>query len=317
MDNTGEDNRTMNRAGLLELNAVVAVAAARNFRAAAVELGMSPSALSHAVAALEARIGVRLFNRTTRSVALTEAGADFLARIRPALKDISAAMEAVNQFRATPTGTLRINTSEGAATRLLMPIVLEFRARFPDMHVDIVTEGRMVDIIADGFDAGIRLAEAVPQDMIAVALTEEESFAVVGAPSYFARHAKPLTPADLLSHQCIRLRLPSGTIYRWEFEKRGEEIRLDVAGALTLQSHELTYEAALAGAGLAYVNMRQAAPYIEAGKFIRVLEDWTPSFPGLRLYYSSHRHVPAGLGAFIDLVREHRTSGGRTGQVQA
>lgn len=294
----------MQKAGLIELNAVVAVAAARNFRAAARNLGMSASALSHAIAALEGRIGVRLFHRTTRSVSLTEAGEDFLARIAPALKDISEAIEAANQFRATPTGTIRINTAEDAARGLLMPIVLKFRRRCPDVHVDIVTEGRLVDIVAEGFDAGIRAWETVPQDMIAIPLTIEERFAVVASPAYLATRERPRTPEDLLSHDCLRLRLPSGTVYRWEFEKHGEEIRLDVKGPLTLQSAELTLEAALGGAGVAYLWERRIAGYIENGQLTRMLQDWTPPFPGLCLYYPRYRHVPAALKAFIALARE-------------
>lgn len=294
----------MQKTGLIELNAVVAVAAARNFRAAAAELGMSTSALSHAVAALENRIGVRLFNRTTRSVSLTEAGEQFLGKIGPALKDISAAMEAATQARATPAGTLRINTSEGGARRILIPIVLEYVRRFPDVHVDIVSDGRMIDIVADSFDVGIRLIETVPQDMIAVPLKAEERFFVVGAPSYFEKHGRPQTPNDLLRHACLRLRLPSGTVYRWEFERHGEEIRLDVKGPMTLQSMDLMLEAAVGGAGLAYMTRQNVEVDLAAGRLTTVLEDWTPPFPGLCLYYSGHRHVPATLRAFLDVARE-------------
>ena len=294
----------MSKAGLLELNAVAAVAAAKNFRAAAAELGMSASALSHAVAALEARMGVRLFNRTTRSVSLTEAGERFLEKVGPALKDIAAAMEAANQFRATPSGTLRINTSEGGARRLLIPIVLEFLRRFPDVHVDIVSEGRMVDVVADGFDAGIRLIETVPQDMIAIPLRAEERFFVVGAPAYFEKHGRPAAPTDLLNHACLRLRLPSGAVYRWEFERHSEEIRLDVKGPMTLQSMDLMLEAAVGGAGLAYMTEQNVAEELAAGRLETVLEDWTPPFPGLCVYYSGHRHVPPALRAFIDVARE-------------
>lgn len=294
----------MRSAGLPELNAVVAVATHRSFRAAAAELGMSPSALSHAIAALEQRMGVRLFHRTTRSVSLSEAGEQFLARLRPALREISEAMEAVNQFRDTPAGTLRINTSEGAARMILEPVVLAFLKRYPDMQVDLVTEGRLVDIVADGFDAGIRLAEVVPQDMIAVPCSPDLSFAVVASPSYFQGRTRPLAPGDLLSHDCIRSRMPSGTIYRWEFEKRGEEVAIDVTGSLTLDNHNLMVEAALTGAGVVYTNEWAVAAHIEAGSLIRVLEDWTPAYPGLRLYYPGHRHVPAGLRAFIAIVRE-------------
>lgn len=294
----------MQKAGLIELNAVVAVAAARNFRAAARNLGMSASALSHAIAALEARIGVRLFHRTTRSVSLTEAGEDFLARIAPALNDIAEAIEAANQFRATPTGTIRINTAEDAARDLIIPIILEFRRRCPDVHVDIVTEGRLVDIVAEGFDAGMRTWETVPQDMIAIPLTVEERFAVVASPAYLAERRLPQTPEDLLPHECLRLRLPSGTIYRWEFEKHGEEIRLDVRGPLTLQSAELALEAALGGAGVAYLWERRIAGHLKSGQLIRMLEDWTPPFPGLCLYYPRYRHAPAALKAFVAVARE-------------
>lgn len=294
----------MQKAGLLELNAVVAVAASKNFRAAAAELGMSASALSHAVAALEARMGVRLFNRTTRSVSLTEAGEQFLGRIGPALKEIAEAMEAANEFQAAPSGTLRINTSEGGARALLIPIVLEFLRRFPDVHVDVVSEGRMVDIVADGFDVGIRLIETVPQDMIAIPLRAEERFFVVGSPGYFERHGRPLVPADLSHHACLRMRLPSGAVYRWEFERHGEEIRLDVRGPMTLQSTDLMLEAALGGAGLAYMTARNVGPDLAAGRLVSVLEDWTPPFPGLCLYYSGHRHVPAALRAFVDVAKE-------------
>src|SRR5258706_8255130 len=212
----------MRRPGLFELQAVSAVAMHRGFRAAAVELEISPSALSHAIASLEQRMGVRLFNRTTRSVALSEAGERFLTQVQPALRDIAAAMEAVNDFRDTPTGTLRLNTSEGAAMQLLAPMVLEYLRRYPDMRVDIVTEGRLVDIVAEGFDAGIRLAEAVPQDMIAIPCSPPARFVVVGAPDYLRRHKRPKTPADLAGHACIRSRMPSGVLFPWAVEKHGE-----------------------------------------------------------------------------------------------
>jgi DNA-binding transcriptional LysR family regulator len=294
----------MAKSGLSELNAVIAVSAHRSFRRAAIELGMSPSGLSHAVAALEQRLGVRLFNRTTRSVALSEAGEQFLARVSPALREISAAMEDVNDFRDTPAGTLRLNTSAGAARMVLMPLVLEFLGRYPQMRVDLVTEGRLVDIVADGFDAGIRSTEAVPQDMVAVPVGPDISFAVVGSPAYFESRPRPLVPGDLAAHECIRSRLPSGTLYRWEFERRGEELVVEVPGRLTLDDHDLMLDAALAGAGLIYASEWSLRTHIAAGSLIRVLEDWTPHYPGLSLYYPRHRHLPAGLRAFVALVRE-------------
>ncbi|HEY4365691.1 MAG TPA: LysR substrate-binding domain-containing protein [Steroidobacteraceae bacterium] len=294
----------MRNAGLFELNAVVAVATHRSFRGAAKELGISPSALSHAVAGLEQRMGVKLFSRTTRSVSLSEAGEEFLARIRPALHEISAAMESVNKFRDTPTGTLRINTSEAAAQMALTPVLPEYLSRYPDMKVDLVTEGRLIDIVAEGFDAGIRLAEAVPQDMISIACRPALRFAVVGSPAYFENRQRPLVPDDLRVHKCIRSRLPSGALFRWEFEKHGEEIEMDVAGSLTLDSHTLMIDAALNGIGLVWVSEWLVARHIEAGRLIRVLEDWTPPYPGLCLYFPRHRQVTAGRRAFIDLLRE-------------
>jgi len=306
----------MRNDGLLELRAVVAVAGHRNFRAAAADLDMSSSALSRAIAALEARMGVRLFHRTTRSVSLTEAGEQFLDRVRPALREISEAMDAANAFRVTPAGTLRINTSQGAARLVLEPIVLEFLRRYPDMSVDLVAEGRLVDIVAEGFDAGIRLAEAVPQDMIAVAIEGDHSMAVIGSPDYFKTHQRPKAPADLLEQECIRTRLPSGTLYRWEFAKHGEEVALDVKGRLTLDNYTLAIQAALAGTGLIYTSHSFVRELIGEGRLIRVLEDWTPPFPGLRLYYPVHRHTSAGLRAFIDLVQQvaRSTPSGRTNQ---
>jgi DNA-binding transcriptional LysR family regulator len=294
----------MKRTGLDELNAVSVVAARRSFRLAARELGMSPSALSHAIAALEQRMGVRLFHRTTRSVSLSAAGEQFLARVQPALREIAEAMEAVNQFRDTPTGTLRINLSVGAARMLLTPIVLRFIECYPDMHVDLISDDRFIDIVAEGFDAGIRQLDSIPQDMIAVPCTPELRFAVVGAPSYFQTRTKPLVPNDLISHTCIRARFPSGAPYRWEFEKHGEAMVMDVSGPLTLNQWDLMPEAALQGVGLAYVSEWSVAEHITAGRLIRVLDDWTPPYPGLAVYYPGHRHVPAGLRAFIDVVRE-------------
>lgn len=294
----------MQKTGLLELNAVVAVSTHLSFRRAALEMGMSPSALSHAISVLEQRLGVRLFHRTTRSVSLSEAGEQFLARMQPALREISAAMEAVSEFRETPAGTLRLNTSEGAAQMVMTPIILKYLARYPDMKVDIITDRSIVDIVAGGFDAGIRLSESVPQDMIAVAISPPIRFAVVGAPSYFANRKKPRVPADLIGHNCIRVRFPSGAIYKWEFEKRGEQQSIDVSGSLTLDSHHLMIEAAVQGAGIAWTNEFSASSHIASGALIRVLEDWTPSYPGLSLYYPANRHMPAGLRAFVNVVRE-------------
>src|SRR6201991_1163028 len=271
----------MHKAGLIELQAVLAVATHQSFRRAAIAVGMSPAALSHAGAALEQRMGVRLFNRTTRSVSLSEAGEQFVARIRPALGEISAAMEAANAFRDSPTGTLRINTSEGAAAMILESILLESVRRYPEMRLDVVTEGRFVDIVAEGFDAGIRTLDDVPQDMVAVRCTGRLRFLVVGSPDYFKGRRRPKVPEDLLKHACIRSRLPSGTWYRWEFEKRGEERRIDIDGPLGLDNHHLMVSAALDGLGLIWTNEGNVAQHVAEGRLVAVLEDWCPYFDGL------------------------------------
>jgi DNA-binding transcriptional LysR family regulator len=284
---------------LNELNALAAVASHRSFRAAAAALGVSPSSLSHAVASMERRLGVRLFNRTTRSVSVTEAGEHFLARVQPALREIADAVETVNRFRDTPAGLLRLNSSEGGAVRV-MPIVLDFMAAYPDMRVDLVTDGRLVDIVAAGFDAGLRLAEAVPQEMISLPLGTEEAFAVVGAPRYFERRGVPLVPADLFGHECIRARLPSGALLRWEFERLGEEFRIDPPGRLIVGSPELSLRAARAGAGPNHVVERSVAEDLAEGSVARVLTEWTPPFAGICLYYPRQRLPSAGLQAFIE-----------------
>jgi DNA-binding transcriptional LysR family regulator len=296
-------NRAM-RASQLELEAVVAVARHGGFRVAARELAMSSSALSHAVAALEARLGVRLFNRTTRSVALSAEGEQFVGEIAPALAAIRTAMERIDEHRAEPAGTLRLNLPPGAGRMVLSPLISEYMRLYPRVAVDMVTEGAMVDIVGQGFDAGVRLEEFVPPDMIAVPITRPIRSIVVGSPAYLAGRKLPRTPADLAEHCCIRRRTGRGTIYRWEFEKRGEAIAIDVPGQLTLDDSDLMLVAALAGEGLAFLSDIAAAESIEAGLLLPVLEDWSPEYPGLCLYYPSRRNIPARLRAFIDLIRQ-------------
>jgi DNA-binding transcriptional LysR family regulator len=294
------------KSGLAELTAVLAVARQRNFRAAAGDLGMSRSALSHAVSALERRIGVRLFNRTTRSVSLTQAGEQFVATVSPALKQIEDALIAATSRQATPAGALRINASVTAAVQM-WPIFEEYMRRYPAVTLDVATEGRFVDIVLKGFDAGVRLAESVPKDMIAISLGPRQSFAVVGTTAYFRKHPKPKSPADLKDHRCIRMRVPNGSIGRWEFERRGERILVDVDGLLTLDEPILLHKAALAGLGLAYLNLWRVQLDIKRHRLVRVLDEWTAPFEGLCLYYPGRRHVPAALRALIDLVREMRS----------
>jgi len=290
--------------GFSELNAVAAIAARKSFRAAANDLGISASALSHAVASLESRLGVRLFNRTTRSVSLTPAGEQFVTRVKPAMREIADAMHEVNEQRSTPAGLIRINTSEGAGEQILAPIVTEFLRRYGDVQLELVTQAGLVDIVADGFDAGVRLAELVPRDMISIPLGKTQRHVVVGAASYFATRAQPRSPSDLKEHVCVRYRLPGGSIYRWEFAKRGQISSVDITGPLTLDSDRLILRAALEGAGLAYVSEWSARKALAEGRLIQVLSDWTPPYPGLCLYYPSHRHLAAAMRAFTGVIRE-------------
>lgn len=300
----------MAKTSLVELEAVAAVARMGGFRAAARELGMSSSALSHAIAALEERLGVRLFNRTTRSVALSLEGERFVVEIAPALAAIDGAIEHAAEQGGEPTGTLRINMALGAAYMFLTPIFLEYARRYPRVELEIATEGALVDVTGQGFDAGIRLAEAVPPDMIAVPIIPEIRSLVVGAPAYFEAWGVPKMPADLSRHRCIRARMASGKLYRWEFERRGEAILVDAPGTLTLDESNLMVEAALAGAGLTYLAEPVVAEHIAAGRLMAVLEDWTPPYPGPCLYFAGRRHIPPRLRALIDLVREWSSRNG-------
>jgi DNA-binding transcriptional LysR family regulator len=295
----------MYRPGLNDLDAVVAIARKGSFRAAALDLGMSTTALSNAVSKLEANLGVRLFNRTTRSVSLTDAGRLFVEQIGPSLEDIHGAMETVRSQQATPSGTLRINAFATAAREILSPLALEFLCRYPQVHIDLVTEGRLVDIVAEGFDLGVRVADLVPSDMIAVSLGRPQRYAVVGSAAYFEAHDRPRVPPDLLSHPCIRIRLPNGALYRWQFEKRGRTTQIDVSGPITLDEASLARIAVLEGAGLGFFMEQDVRADIDAGRLVRVLEDWTPPFAGLCLYYPGRRNPSAALKAFIRLAREH------------
>lgn len=294
----------MKRPDLFELEAVVAVSTRRSFRAAAADLEISPSALSHAVASLEKRLGVRLFHRTTRSVSLSAAGEHFVARVTPVLAELAAAIESTHELRDTPSGVVRLATSEGAALRVLAPVVLEVLRRYPELRVDIGTENRLIDIVKDGFDAGIRLHEQIPRDMVAIPFGPPLRFCIVGSPGYFAAHRKPKTPTDLGNHTCIRMRKRSGGFHPWELERGGKELVVEVDGPLTLDSHALIVEAAVHGAGLAYLSEWGIQNELAEGSLVRVLREWLPPWPGLCLYYPSHRHVPASLRALIEVLKE-------------
>jgi DNA-binding transcriptional LysR family regulator len=294
----------VSRPTLNELAAFAAVAEHRSFRKAADAIGVSRSALSHALLGLEQNLGVRLLNRTTRSVSLTDAGAHLLAGIRPVLRDLDTALDRLAEARGAPAGTLRINANKSAARLLLREVVPQFLSRYPDVELDLVSDGRLVDIVATGFDAGIRLAEDVPQDMIAVKIGGDVRFVTVASPAYLAGQAAPATPDDLRLHRCIRHRLPSGKRYRWEFSKHGEEMIVDVPGALTLDDNDLMVQAAANGLGIAYVPESFARSGLESGRLVFVLSDWCPPIPGLTLYYPGNRHVPSALRAFIDVLKE-------------
>lgn len=294
--------------GLIELEAVLAIVRRGSFRAAALDLGLSTTALSNAVGKLERQLGVRLFNRTTRSVSLTEAGRAFVDQVGPALQDIHEAMNLARSKQETPSGTLRINAFATAAREILSPLILEFIRRYPQVHVDLVTEGRLVDIVAEGFDLGVRSADLVPSDMIAIPLRQPRRFAVAAAPAYFQNNAIPLVPPDLLQHQCIRIRLPNGALYRWQFEKEGQPVQIDVQGPITLDEASLSRMAALEGVGIGFFMEPDVREDIASGRLIQVLEDWTPPRKPLCLYYPSRRNPSAAFKAFTNLAREQAIS---------
>lgn len=294
----------MTRAGLTELNAFIAIAEHRSFSAAARVLGVSPSALSHTIRHLEAGLGVRLFNRTTRSVALTDAGELLLRRVRPAVADLDDAMNEVASSGDRPSGSIRISASESGARPLIRHVLPAFLKRYPGIDVEFVVDSRLVDIVAQGFDAGIRLFEDVPRDMIAVRFGTEMRFAAVASPDYLARHAAPKAPHDLLKHACIRFRFDSGAIYRWDLVRRGKSATIDVQGPLTLGNVRLMVDAALAGIGIAWVPVEQVAEHLASGQLVQILPEWSPTFSGLCLYHPANRHPPTALRLFVEAVRE-------------
>lgn len=300
----------MSKPTLTDLRAFMAVAEHRSFRRAADLLGMTRSSLSHAVRGLEDNLGTRLLHRTTRSVSMTEAGERLLNRLDPLLQDLATALEEVAGAHGQLQGQLRINGNEAAIRLLLQTVVPAFLARYPGVELDLVAEGRLVDIVGQGFDAGIRLGEAVPKDMVAVRLGPDVRFLAVASPGYLARHPAPEVPDALAGHRCIRQRLPSGKRYRWEFSKRGQSLEIDVPGALTLDNSQLMVEAAGAGMGIAYVPEPYARPALDDGRLVAVLEDWCPPIPGLFIYFPRNRHVPASLRVFIDAIREAAGSEG-------
>ncbi|PHR19156.1 MAG: LysR family transcriptional regulator [Sphingopyxis sp.] len=289
---------------LTDFDAVLAISRRGSFRVAALDLGMSTSALSNAIAKLEGTLGVRLFNRTTRSVALTEAGQRFVDQVTPALKDIHQALDAVRSQQATPSGTLRINTFPTAGREILSPLVIEFLRRFPKVHVDLVTEGKLVDIVADGFDFGVRSENLVPTDMIAIPLGPPRRYAVVASPKYLEKRERPNAPPDLLAHPCVRARLPNGALFQWQFEAEGQPVRVDIDGPVTLDEASLARLAVLESVGIGFFMESDVRSDIEEGRLVRLLDEWTPPLSPLCLYYPSRRNPPAAFKVFVDLARE-------------
>ena len=295
----------MPREELRVLAAFAVVADERSFTRAAVRLGVSTSAVSHSIRALEERLGVRLLARTTRSVAPTDAGERLLAQLRPALDEIEAALTEVGRLREKPAGTIRLFAPSVAIAMTVSPKLARFTRDYPDVVLDITTEDdSRRDLIAARFDAGIHLGEFLQRDMVAVKVSGEQRAAIVAAPSYFDSRPKPKTPQDLTAHRCIRYRMGAGgPVYRWEFEKRGKPVTVSVSGPLVVNDVELTLRAALDGVGLAFALEEHVAKRIARGELVRVLEDWCPPFDGFFLYYPSRRQQPAALQALVDALR--------------
>jgi DNA-binding transcriptional LysR family regulator len=297
------ESGTMANDSLIEFDAVIAIARRGSFRAAALELGLSTTALSNLIGKLERRLGVRLFNRTTRSVALTEAGHLFVDQIGPAIRTLHDAMGAVRAHQEMPSGTLRINAFATGAREVLRPLLLRFLERYPQVHLDLVTEGRIVDIVAGGFDLGLRSADLVPSDMIAVPIGPPRRFAVVASPSYLEGRDTPRAPLDLLRHPCLRIRLPNGALHRWAFEKDGQAVNIDVSGPMTLDEASLARIAVLDHVGIGYFMESDVRDDIAAGRLVRMLGEWTPPLARLCLYYPNRRNPSAAFRALIEMAR--------------
>jgi DNA-binding transcriptional LysR family regulator len=294
----------MPRQNVPDLLAFLAVARERSFTRAAAKLGVSQSALSHTIRGLEERLGLRLLTRTTRSVAPTEAGARLFRTVGPRFEEIDAELAALTELREKPAGTIRITTGEHAAEAILWPALAEFLPRYPDIKIELIVDYGLTDIVAERYDAGVRLGEQVAKDMVAVRIGPDFRMAVVGAPSYFESRPKPKQPQDLTAHDCINIRLPTrGGIYAWEFEKRGRELKVRVDGQWLFNSTALRLNAVLAGFGLAYLPDDRVQSHLAEGKLVRVLEDWCAPFPGYHLYYPSRRQPTPAFALLVDALR--------------
>jgi DNA-binding transcriptional LysR family regulator len=294
----------MPRENVNDLLAFLAVARERSFTRAAAKLGVSQSALSHTIRGLEERLGIRLLTRTTRSVAPTEAGDRLLHSVGPRFEEIEAELASLSELRDKPAGTIRITAGEHAAETVLWPVLEKLLPDYPDIKVEIIVDYGLTDIVAERYDAGVRLGEQVAKDMIAVRIAPDMRMAVVGAPSYFAKRELPQTPQELTSHNCINIRLPTyGGLYVWEFENGGRELKVRVDGPLVLNNIALRLKAAVAGLGLAYLPEDQVQAHIAGGHLVRVLADWCPPFSGYHLYYPSRRQSSPAFALMVDALR--------------
>ena len=298
-----EYNSQMAENDLTALSAFVVVAEERSFTRAARRLGVSPSAMSHAMRGLEERVGVRLLSRTTRSVAPTDAGQELLAQLRPALSEVHEALGRVAGLRKKPAGRVRLLVPRFAAATVLAPKLGEFARKYPDVVLDVTTNDSRMDIVAAGFDAGIHFGEYIEKDMIAVRVSPDHRPAIVGSPGYFKSHDKPKSPRDLLRHRCINFRHGDAGLYRWEFEKGKKCLSVGVSGPLIVDDEGLVIQAALGGVGLAFISDERVSAHLESGALVRVLENWCQPFPGFFLYYPSRRQHPAALSALIETLR--------------
>lgn len=299
-------NFAMKSLRLDSLEVFAAIVRHGGFRAAAAERGVSSTALSQTIRSLEDGLGIRLLNRTTRSVAPTEAGTRLLDRLVPALHEIRTAIDDLDGLRERPSGTLRINAPGPAVDHVLCPLVFEFMEIYPEIRVELVSDAAMVDIVAQGFDAGVRFGQQLAQDMVAVPLGPSLRYAIVAAPSYLRRNGEPGTPEDLLSHDCVRRRFPGGTLVSWRFEKDGKCVEIVPEGRLTLSSAHQELSAALAGQGIAHLLEDYVQPSVKEGSLIELLLDWSPKLPSWFLYYPNRRHPSAAMRAFLDLVATRR-----------
>ena len=297
----------MRRQDINDLLAFLAVAREGSFTRAAAKLGVSQSALSHTMRGLEERLGVRLLTRTTRKVSVTTPGERLVRSLGPRFEEIEAELDALSELREKPAGTIRITAGEHAAVAILEPVLAKFLPGYPDIHVEIIVDYGLTDIVAERYDAGVRPGEQVAKDMIAVPIGPDMRMAVVGAPSYFGSRPKPRKPQDLTAHQCINLRLPTyGGLYAWEFEKRGRELKVRVEGQLVFNNLTLRLKSALAGLGLAYLPEDQVRRHVADGQLVQVLDDWCPPFSGYHLYYPSRRQLTPAFGLLVDALRYRR-----------